>query len=126
APIGAAAAVIVGRDVLFVQPYDAAGRSYSPQALRLPRNSQLLHRHESSFDRVDHHAAGSYYVEVVTDAIAREAWDEFRRIEQRGGLLQALQNGYVSERIAAGRRHRKSVAEGPAEDLGRCGHVPHS
>lgn len=113
ATTSAASAVIGGCDVLVVQPYDAAGGSSSPQALRLARNIQHLLRHESSFDRVDDPAAGSYYVEVVTDAIAREAWDEFRRIEQRGGLLQALQNGYVSERIAAGRRQLLDDAARP-------------
>src|SRR5690606_34911119 len=61
ATTSAASAVIGGCDVLVVQPYDAAGGSSSRQALRLARNIQHLLRHESSFDRVDDPAAGSYY-----------------------------------------------------------------
>jgi methylmalonyl-CoA mutase len=46
-------------------------------------------------------AGGSWYVESLTDALARAAWDWFTQIERAGGLAAALDSGLVAERIGA-------------------------
>ncbi len=101
----AAAAVIGGCEVLIVQPFDAVEGDAGPFSMRLARNIQHLLRYEANFDRVDEPAAGSYYCEVLTDAVARRAWKEFQAIEQEGGLLKALESGYVQKQLRVS-RHR--------------------
>lgn len=100
----AAAAVIGGCDVLIVQPFDAVRGDPGAFSMRLARNIQHLLRYEANFDRVDDPAAGSYYSEVLTDAVARRAWNDFQTIEREGGLLKALESGYVQKQLRASRR----------------------
>ena len=81
----AVSAVVGGCDVLTVHPFDAAGGEPSDGALRLARNLQHILRHEACLDRVNDPAAGSYSVEVLTDRIARSAWEAFRRTADSKG-----------------------------------------
>lgn len=60
---------------------------------RLARNTQLILRDESHFDRVADPAGGSWYVETLTDQLARKAWDLFQELEADGGMEQALRSG---------------------------------
>jgi methylmalonyl-CoA mutase len=41
---------------------------------------------ESFFDKVVDPAAGSYYIEKLTDALAESAWTQFQEIESGGGF----------------------------------------
>ena len=93
----ACAAVVGGCDVLAVQPFDrpdCGGFSY-----RLARNVQLILRHEAYLDKVGDPSAGSYYVEILTDAVARRAWQLFKEIEAAGGLLKGLESGFIHRMI---------------------------
>jgi methylmalonyl-CoA mutase len=71
----AMSAVIAGVDRLTVQPAEdtAFGR-------RIARNVQHLLKMESYLDRVIDPAAGSYYIEKLTDALAEKAWGLFQTI----------------------------------------------
>lgn len=95
----AAAAVLGGCDVLTVRPFDGAYRRPDAFSLRLARNTQLLLKHESAFDRVVDPAAGAYYVEVLTERVGEAAWAFFQEIEAAGGLVAALESGQVQARI---------------------------
>lgn len=81
-------AVIGGADRLFVWPSNA-GRAESSNAFsrRIARNVQHLLKMESYFDRVVDPAAGSYYVEKVTERLVEEAWQQFQEIEGKGGFM---------------------------------------
>jgi methylmalonyl-CoA mutase len=57
-------------------------------------------------DRVADPGGGSYYVEALTDSLAREAWKLFQEVEAKGGLLKAMQSGFVQQEIAASRRQK--------------------
>jgi methylmalonyl-CoA mutase len=46
-------------------------------------------------------------VESLTDSLAHAGWAEFQAIEAAGGLLKALTDGFVAERISANRRERQ-------------------
>ncbi len=102
----AASAIIGGCDVLTVRPFSASFANPSDFAHRLARNTQHLLRAESHLDHVADPAAGSYYVEVMTDQLARNAWSLFQTIEAEGGLLEALQAGTVQQRIEEVRAER--------------------
>ena len=77
-------------------------RCGASHARRLARNTQRVLKEESSLARVLDPAAGSYYVETLTDALAQEAWVRFQAIEAAGGMVEWLVSGRLSERLAEG------------------------
>jgi methylmalonyl-CoA mutase len=95
------AAGVGGADVVTVQPFDAALGLPDAFSRRIARNTQSLLVEEGHLARVLDPAGGSWYVESLTDELARAAWDWFTEIERAGGLPQALADGLVRDRIAA-------------------------
>src|SRR3954469_23041296 len=100
------AAGVGGADAVTVQPFDAALGLPNTFSRRIARNTQSLLVEEGSLARVLDPAGGSWYVEALTDELARAAWDWFTEIERAGGLQQALADGLVRDRIAAAWRAR--------------------
>jgi methylmalonyl-CoA mutase len=94
AAVGGADAVILGTFT------DALGL---PAALarRQSRNTQLVLMEEAHIGRVSDPAAGSGYVESLTDQIARAAWDRLQAIEAAGGLAAALASGLIAREVDA-------------------------
>lgn len=75
----AMSAVIAGVDRLTVLPSDAfEGKMSSSFARRIARNVQHLLKMESYLDRVIDPAAGSYYIEQLTDALGSKVWESFQ------------------------------------------------
>jgi methylmalonyl-CoA mutase len=64
---------------------------------------------EAHLNAVADPAGGSYYIEALTDALAREAWKLFQRIEAGGGYGHALTAGWLHEEIAKTRAAREKV-----------------
>ena len=58
-----------------VVPFDKTYETPDEFSERLARNQQLLLKEESHFDKVIDPAAGSYYIENLTVAIAKQAWN---------------------------------------------------
>ncbi|MCW2742461.1 MAG: mutA [Blastococcus sp.] len=95
------AAGVGGADAVTVQPFDAALGLPDSFSRRIARNTQSLLVEEGHLARVLDPAGGSWYVEALTDSLARAAWDWFTEIERAGGLVAALDSGLVRDRIAA-------------------------
>jgi methylmalonyl-CoA mutase len=93
------AAGLGGADAVTVQPFDAAIGLPDEFARRVARNTQNLLLEESHLGEVIDPAAGSWYVEKLTDALAVEAWAWFQEIERAGGIDSA--GSLVASRIAA-------------------------
>ncbi|NLU81179.1 methylmalonyl-CoA mutase small subunit [Rhodococcus sp. HNM0569] len=111
--LAAFGAGIGGADSVTVRPFDYAlpadARTTSPTfSARIARNTQLLLLEESNLGRVLDPAAGSWYVEELTDEIAAKAWEFVQEIERAGGFSAALDSGLVRERIDATRVQRES------------------
>ena len=54
---------------------------------------------------------GAWYIEVLTDSIAKKAWRLFQQVEKRGGMLKALQQGFPQEQSAeTALRRAKNIA----------------
>jgi methylmalonyl-CoA mutase len=70
------------------------------------RNIQFVLMEETYIGRVADPAAGSGYVEALTDSLARAAWTQLQAIEGLGGAAQALTNGVVADAIVAAREAR--------------------
>jgi methylmalonyl-CoA mutase len=90
-----------GADAVTVAPFDVAiGRS-NAFARRIARNTQSILLEESRLAGVIDPAGGSWYVESLTDALARRAWDVFTDLERGGGIVAALASGELADRLAA-------------------------
>jgi methylmalonyl-CoA mutase len=92
-------AVIGGCDSLCVLPYDETFSDASEFSSRISRNQQFVFKEESYLNKVADMAAGSYYIETLTDEIAAKAWEEFKHIESKGGFIACLKSNYVQDTI---------------------------
>jgi len=95
----AMAAVLGGADSVTVAPFDQCYRPSDEASRRLARNTQLLLKHEASLGRVADAAGGSYYVETITDFLAREGWKRMQQIEARGGYRKTLTSEEISKAL---------------------------
>lgn len=93
------AAAVGGADSVATTPFDAAHGASDAFARRIARNTQLVLREEAKVGEVIDPAGGSYFIERLTETMARAAWEAFRELERRGGMQQALVSGYVASRI---------------------------
>jgi methylmalonyl-CoA mutase len=92
----AMAAVLGGADSLTVAPFDACFKAPDEASRRLARNTQLLLKHEACLGRVADAGGGSYYLEMLTDFLAREGWKIMQEIERRGGYSKAREEGVIA------------------------------
>ncbi|MFD0405206.1 methylmalonyl-CoA mutase small subunit [Kitasatospora sp. NPDC127116] len=99
--IACLAAGVGGADSVTVLPFDSALGLPDAFARRIARNTQAILLEESHLARVIDPSGGSWYVEQLTDELARAAWAWFQEIERAGGLRAALESGLIGERIAA-------------------------
>ncbi|GGE95179.1 methylmalonyl-CoA mutase family protein [Hymenobacter cavernae] len=83
------AAVLGGADAVSVGTFDSLYEAPNEFSARIARNLPIILREESGLNRVADPAAGSYYLETLTDELAREAWSLFQRIQAAGGLPSA-------------------------------------
>ena len=72
---GAMSAVLGGVDSFCVTPFDKPFEPVTDFADRIARNQQLILKEEAHFDKVVDPAAGSYYIENLTDSLAKAAWN---------------------------------------------------
>jgi methylmalonyl-CoA mutase len=93
------AATIAGVNSMTVAPFDSAYKKPDEFSTRIARNQQIVLKHESYFDKVADPAAGSYYIEKITDSIAEAAWKLFIQIEEMGGFVKAVESGFVKSEI---------------------------
>ncbi|MDX9918502.1 MAG: methylmalonyl-CoA mutase small subunit [Paludibacter sp.] len=95
----AMSATLGGVNSLTVLPYDSIYKKGDEFSERIARNQQLLLKEESHFDKVADPAAGSYYIETLTNNIAAQAWKLFLEIEDNGGFFAAIKAGSVQKAV---------------------------
>lgn len=88
-----------GADSMYIAPFDEVIGRPDDFSMRIARNQQLIMLEEAYLARVADPAAGSYYVEVLTESIAREAWALFQKVQAEGGLVAALKSGSVQANV---------------------------
>ncbi|SHI59667.1 methylmalonyl-CoA mutase [Hymenobacter daecheongensis DSM 21074] len=84
------AAVLGGADAVSVAPFDSLYHDPNEFSDRLARNLSIILREESQLGRVADPAAGSYYLETLTDQLARNGWALFQHVQAQGGLPAAV------------------------------------
>lgn len=103
------AAALGGADWITPMAFDGALGAPSVLAQRLARNTGLILREESALGRVMDPAGGSYFLETLTDQLAREAWRRFRELEKEGGIAQVRASGKLEARLDAAWRARRAL-----------------
>jgi methylmalonyl-CoA mutase len=103
------AAALGNADSICIRPFDLAYKEPDDFSLRIARNQQLIFREESLLNKTVDPAAGSYYIENLTDSIAHQAWKLFQLIEKKGGFIECIRSGYIQKEIE---KNRKAVEAG--------------
>jgi methylmalonyl-CoA mutase len=114
--IACAGGALGGADSIIVLPFTFPLGKTDAFARRVARNIQIVCQEESNLGRVIDPAGGSWYVEKLTDDLAKKAWSLFQEIEKQGGMAAALQSGFVQQEIAKSAEAKvKAIATGRAE-----------
>ena len=92
-------ATIAGVDSLTVTPFNKAFETETEFSDRIARNTQILLKEESYFDKITDPAGGSYYIENLTNSIAEHAWKLFQDIEAKGGYIEAFKAGFIQDLV---------------------------
>ncbi len=117
--IACAAAALGGAQAITLLPFTYALGKTDSFARRVARNIQVVLQEESSLGRVADPAGGSWYVEKLTDDLARKAWELFQQIEAKGGMAAALTSGALQDEITAvAERRMQQIAKGGIELTG--------
>jgi methylmalonyl-CoA mutase len=95
----AMAAVLGGANAVSIGPFDACYKEPDEASRRLARDTQLLLKHEAFLGQVADPGGGSYYLEAITDLIARDAWKKMQEIESRGGYRAARAEGFIAQAL---------------------------
>jgi methylmalonyl-CoA mutase, N-terminal domain len=111
--IQALAAVLGGCQSLHTNALDEALALPTEQAALLALRTQQILAHETGVAQTVDPVAGSYAIEALTDEIERRAAEYIRRIDALGGMLQAIESGYVQGEIQkAAYEYQQSVERG--------------
>lgn len=97
---------IAGCDSMTILPFDQHFRKPNEFSKRIARNQQIILSEEAYLDKVEDPAAGSYYIEKLTEDIGQQAWELFQDIETEGGLLKVIENGTVQSAIQDSQQKR--------------------
>ena len=82
----------------------------SEKAAQIALRTQQIIAHESGVTNVADPLGGSYFVEWLTDDMERQAREYFEKIDSMGGVIPAIENGFLQKEIAsAAYRYQKEI-----------------
>src|SRR5579859_3160516 len=94
----ALSAVLGGTQSLHTNSKDEALSLPSEESVRVALRTQQILAYESGVADVVDPLAGSYYVESLTDAIEKQAWEYIHKIDSLGGSVRAIEHGYIDRK----------------------------
>ena len=103
--------VVGGIDSFESSPFDEPIRKGDEFSRRIARNVQIILQEEFGLLQPIDPAGGSWAVETLTKQMKEKVWEEFQKIEGKGGMLAALKEGYPQEEIAKVLAARFKAAE---------------
>ncbi len=98
-----------GIDSMTVGAFDEIIRNSDEFSERISRNQQIILQEECNLTDVIDPAGGSYYIENLTRQLAAKVWEFFAKIEENGGILKALESGFLQDAIAKTAADRKKL-----------------
>lgn len=93
------AAVLGGTQSLHTNSKDEALALPTEKAVRIALRTQQIVANESGVTETIDPLAGSYYIESLTDKIEKQAMDYINKIDELGGSVKAIENGYIQKEI---------------------------
>mgnify|MGYP002402817823 FL=1 len=97
--IEALAGVLGGTQSLHTNSFDEALALPTEEAVRVALRTQQIISHETGVTNTVDPLAGSYFVESLTDELEADAYDYFRRIDEFGGMVEAVRNNFPQREI---------------------------
>jgi methylmalonyl-CoA mutase, N-terminal domain len=117
--IQALAAVLGGTQSLHTNSMDEAMALPSEHAVTIALRTQQIIAEESGVANTIDPLGGSFFVEAQTDRIEQQAYDYFRRIEELGGVLPAIDKGFFQSEISdAAYRYQREIDGGERKIVG--------
>jgi methylmalonyl-CoA mutase N-terminal domain/subunit len=117
--IQALAAVLGGTQSLHTNSLDEALALPSQHAATIALRTQQIIAEESGVANTVDPLAGSYFLEAQTRRIEAQAYDYFRRIDELGGVLPAIDKGFFQSEISdAAYRYQREIDEGRRHIVG--------
>ncbi|GHC05557.1 methylmalonyl-CoA mutase family protein [Cerasicoccus arenae] len=101
--------VTAGVDSLCVGSFDEIIREPDEFSRRVARNTQVILQEECELTAVVDPAGGSWYIESLTEEVARKAWGLFQEIESAGGMLEALHRKVIQDMVADTARKKSKL-----------------
>ncbi|WP_297458221.1 methylmalonyl-CoA mutase family protein [Thermococcus sp.] len=110
--IQALAAVLGGTQSLHTNSYDEALSLPTEKSVRIALRTQQIIAYESGVTDTVDPLGGSYYIEWLTDHIYEEALKYIEKIQKMGGMMRAIERGYIQKEIAdAAYKYQKEIEE---------------
>ena len=103
----AMAAVLGGCDYIGILPFDIRSDETGTLSKRIARNIHHILKHEAHFEEVANAANGAWYIEHLTDDIAKKAWKLFQDIEVKGGFCECVESGFINAELATSAKARE-------------------
>jgi methylmalonyl-CoA mutase N-terminal domain/subunit len=117
--IQALAAVLGGTQSLHTNSLDEALALPSEHAVTIALRTQQIIAEESGVANTIDPLGGSFFVESQTDRLEQQAYDYFRRIEELGGVLPAIEKGFFQSEIAeSAYRYQREIDLGQRRIVG--------
>jgi len=111
--IQALAAVLGGTQSLHTNSYDEALGLPTEESARIALRTQQIIAYESGVADTIDPLAGSYVIESMTNEIEKRAMEYIERIDQMGGMIKAIETGYVQKEIhESAYKHQLAVEKG--------------
>ena len=107
----ALAAVLGGTQSLHTNSMDETLALPTEKAATIALRTQQILAWETGVPHTIDPLAGSYYVEALTDRLEAEADEIFERIEEQGGVVPGIENGWFQRRIAASAVRQQAEVE---------------
>jgi methylmalonyl-CoA mutase N-terminal domain/subunit len=98
--IEALAGVLGGTQSLHTNSFDEALALPTEEAVRVALRTQQIIAHETGVTNTIDPLGGSYFVEALTDRMEELCYEYFHRIDELGGMVQAVKDGYPQREIA--------------------------
>jgi len=105
------AAVLGGAQSIFTCAFDEAFQIPTEQSAEIALRTQQIVAHESGIAATVDPLGGSYYVEWLTDRMEEEILRVMQEIDDYGGVVRAIEDGYIQLRIAERARERKLATD---------------
>jgi len=93
-------AVLGGTQSLHTNSYDEALALPTEEAVRVALRTQQIIAHETGVTSTIDPLGGSYFVEALTDRLEQAAYAEFSKIDELGGMVEAIKQNYPQREIA--------------------------